>query len=66
MGLVFLSVQLPYVFWLEHLSHLLKVIINKYVFSAILLLDYFPFFCLSLFLLLKARLLTFAAVLVWC
>ena len=22
MGLVFLSIQLPYVFWLEHLSHL--------------------------------------------
>ena len=43
MGLVFLSIQLPYVFWLEHLSHLhLRwLLIGMYV---------MPFYCSTIFL----------------
>ena len=29
MGFVFLSIKLPYVFWLQHLSHLIKLTIAR-------------------------------------
>ena len=54
MGLVFLSIQLlPCVLVGAFKPFTFKVIIDRYVFSDILLLDYFPlYFFLSLFLLL--------------
>ena len=68
-SLVFLSIQLPYVFWLKPLSHLhlRRLLIDMYLVP--FLIDYFALFIffLSLFLLLfKASPLIIVSVLVWC
>ena len=67
MSLVLLSIQLPCLLVGVFKPFTFKMIMDKYAFSAVLLIDYFLllFFFLSLFLL-KASLLTFVAVLVWC
>ena len=51
MGLVFVFIQLPCLLVTAFKRLIFKVIIDRNVFSAILLLGYFPVFFLSLFLL---------------
>ena len=71
MGLILLLIQIPYVFWLEHLSHLHLLaitFIDRYVFNAILFVRLFSsvsFFLHFSFSSPKASPLIFAAVLVW-
>ena len=70
MGLIFLSIQLPYVFWLEHLNCLCLrwLLIDIYVVCIHFIVRLFSSFSfLSLFLLLlKASPSMCVAILVWC